>query len=69
MPLKLPTLRISTMRKISRLNVHHALHSSGLEPQDVHLYVTLPLSQFYTALGETNDVKHPTEKRQPDEAG
>lgn len=41
--------------EISRLNVHHALHSSGLEPQDVHLYVTLPLSQFYTALGETND--------------
>ena len=41
--------------EISRLNVHHALHSSGLMPQDVHLYVTLPLSQFYTALGETNN--------------
>lgn len=41
--------------EISRLNVHHALHSSGLNPQDVHLYVTLPLSQFYTALGETNN--------------
>ncbi|EAW5259698.1 TPA_asm: stbA family protein, partial [Salmonella enterica subsp. enterica serovar Typhimurium] len=40
--------------EISRLNVHHALHASGLVPQDVHLFVTLPLSQFYTALGETN---------------
>ncbi|MBK4246923.1 stbA family protein, partial [Enterobacter hormaechei] len=37
--------------EISRLNVHHALHASGLVPQDVHLFVTLPLSQFYTALG------------------
>ncbi|MBL5885674.1 stbA family protein [Lelliottia amnigena] len=41
--------------EISRLNVHHALHSSGITPQDVHLYVTLPLSQFYTSLGETNN--------------
>ncbi len=38
--------------EISRLNVHHALHASGLVPQDVHLFVTLPLSQFYTALGK-----------------
>lgn len=40
--------------EISRLNVHHALHSSGIKPQNVHLFVTLPLSQFYTTLGETN---------------
>ncbi|EIC1586306.1 stbA family protein [Escherichia coli] len=41
--------------EISRLNVHHALHASGITPQEVHVYVTLPLSQFYTSLGETND--------------
>lgn len=41
--------------EISRLNVHHALHASGLKPQDVHINVTLPLSQFYTSLGETNN--------------
>ncbi|NTZ40896.1 stbA family protein [Enterobacter sp. JMULE2] len=41
--------------EISRLNVHHALHYSGIKPQDVHLFVTLPLSQFYTSLGETNN--------------
>ncbi|WP_284150533.1 plasmid segregation protein ParM domain-containing protein [Escherichia coli] len=33
-----------------------------------HLYVTLPLSQFYTALGETNN-ENIQRKRQPDEAG
>lgn len=38
--------------EISRLNVHHA---SVITPQEVHVYVTLPLSQFYTSLGETND--------------
>ncbi|MGE4843520.1 MULTISPECIES: plasmid segregation protein ParM domain-containing protein [Buttiauxella] len=40
--------------EISRLNVHHALHSSGIEPQAVHLHVTLPLSQFYNSMGELN---------------
>jgi plasmid segregation protein ParM len=43
------------------------LHS-GLEPQDVHLYVTLPLSQFYTALVKPM-TKTSNGKRQPDEAG
>jgi len=36
------------------LNVHQALHSSGLQPQAVNLNVSLPLSQFYTSTGERN---------------
>ena len=39
---------------ISRLNVHHAMHASGITPQRVHVHVTLPLSQFYNSFGEKN---------------
>src|SRR5471032_973554 len=38
------------------LAVHHALLTSGLEPQAVSLTVTLPISEFYTADCQQNDV-------------
>lgn len=38
------------------LAVHHALLNSGLEPQPVSLTVTLPISEFYTADCQQNDV-------------
>jgi len=38
------------------LAVHHALLTSGLEPQPVSLTVTLPISEFYTADCQQNDV-------------
>ncbi|WP_216078797.1 plasmid segregation protein ParM domain-containing protein, partial [Shigella sonnei] len=31
------------------LAVHHALLNSGIEPQEIDLTVTLPISEFYTA--------------------
>lgn len=39
---------------LSLLNVHHALHMTGLEPCDVHVFATLPLSQFYLPTGVRN---------------
>lgn len=38
------------------LAVHHALLTSGLEPQPVSLTVTLPISEFYTTDCQQNDV-------------
>ncbi|QMV54148.1 plasmid segregation protein ParM domain-containing protein [Ewingella americana] len=38
------------------LAVHHAFLTSGLEPQPVSLTVTLPISEFYTADCQQNDV-------------
>lgn len=38
------------------LAVHHALLTSGLEPQPVSLTVTLPISEFYTSDCQQNDV-------------
>lgn len=38
------------------LAIHHALLSSGLEPQDVDLVVTLPISEFYTADCQKNEL-------------
>lgn len=38
------------------LAVHHALLTSELEPQPVSLTVTLPISEFYTADCQQNDV-------------
>jgi len=38
------------------LAVHHALLTCGLEPQPVSLTVTLPISEFYTADCQQNDV-------------
>lgn len=38
------------------LAVHHALLTSGLDPQPVSLTVTLPISEFYTADCQQNDV-------------
>lgn len=32
---------------INLIGVHHALLNSGLEPQEIELYVTLPISEFY----------------------
>lgn len=32
----------------NRLAVHHALLQTGLEPQDVELWVTLPVSEYFT---------------------
>ena len=34
------------------LAIHHALLTSGLEPQDVEIVVTLPLAEFYDADGQ-----------------
>lgn len=39
---------------LSLLNVHHALHMTGLNPCDVHVFATLPLSQFYLPTGDRN---------------
>lgn len=33
----------------NRLSVHHALLQTGLEPQDVELWVTLPVSEYFTS--------------------
>lgn len=33
----------------NRLAVHHALLQTGLEPQDVELWVTLPVSEYFTS--------------------
>ncbi|HHR5849397.1 TPA: plasmid segregation protein ParM domain-containing protein [Providencia alcalifaciens] len=38
------------------LAIHHALLSSGLEPQDIELVVTLPISEFYTADCQKNEL-------------
>lgn len=38
------------------LAIHHALLSSELEPQDVDLVVTLPISEFYTADCQKNEL-------------
>ncbi|WP_272689490.1 plasmid segregation protein ParM domain-containing protein [Providencia sp. PROV033] len=38
------------------LAIHHALLSCGLEPQDVDLVVTLPISEFYTADCQKNEL-------------
>ncbi|WP_272537148.1 plasmid segregation protein ParM domain-containing protein [Providencia sp. PROV206] len=38
------------------LAIHHALLSSELEPQDVELVVTLPISEFYTADCQKNEL-------------
>ncbi|MEY0604556.1 plasmid segregation protein ParM domain-containing protein, partial [Providencia huaxiensis] len=38
------------------LAIHHALLSSGLEPQDIKLVVTLPISEFYTADCQKNEL-------------
>ncbi|WP_017345798.1 plasmid segregation protein ParM domain-containing protein [Pantoea sp. A4] len=42
---------------LNLLAVHHALHTSGLEPQPVRLTVTLPLSEYYDADLQRDDVK------------
>lgn len=41
---------------INVLAVHHALLKSGLKPQTVSLTVTLPISEFYTADCQKNEV-------------
>lgn len=38
------------------LAIHHALLNSGLEPQDIDLVVTLPISEFYTADCQKNEL-------------
>ena len=40
---------------LNLLGVHHALLNSGLEPQDVSLTVTLPLSEYYDQDCQKND--------------
>lgn len=38
------------------LAVHHALLNSGLEPQEISLTVTLPISEYYTADCQKNEL-------------
>lgn len=40
---------------VSRVAIHHALLTSGLEPQDVELTVTLPVAMFFTSDAQLND--------------
>lgn len=42
---------------LNLLAVHHALQTSGIEPQPVSLTVTLPLSEYYDADLQRDDVK------------
>lgn len=39
---------------LNTLAIHHALHSSGIEPQDVEVVVTLPVSEFFDADSQFN---------------
>lgn len=46
----LPTTHVSFQYSdLNVLSVHHALHESGLEPQEVDIVVTLPLSEYYNS--------------------
>lgn len=40
---------------VSRVAIHHALLTSGLEPQDVELTVTLPVAMFFTSDAQLNE--------------
>ena len=40
------------------LAVHHALLNSGIEPQEIDLTVTLPISEFYTADCQKNTLNN-----------
>lgn len=47
-PDALPTNNIDWQYSpLNSIAVHHALLTSGLEPQDVEIVVTLPLTEFY----------------------
>lgn len=47
-PDSLPTNNVIWQYSVENtLAIHHALHTSGLEPQRVQVTVTLPLSEFY----------------------
>lgn len=41
---------------INVLAIHHALLNSGLEPQDISLTVTLPISEYYTKDCQRNEL-------------
>ncbi len=51
----LPTTHVSFQYSdLNVLAVHHALHESGLEPQEVDIVVTLPLSEYYNSENARN---------------
>ncbi|CAM3827690.1 hypothetical protein BS639_24015 [Rouxiella silvae] len=41
---------------VNVIAIHHALHTSGIEPQPVEIVVTLPLSEYYDADMQANRV-------------
>lgn len=41
---------------VNVLAIHHALLNSGLEPQDISLTVTLPISEYYTKDCQRNEL-------------
>jgi plasmid segregation protein ParM len=46
----LPTTHVSFQYSdLNVLAVHHAMHESGIEPQEVDIVVTLPLSEYYNS--------------------
>lgn len=51
----LPTTHVSFQYSdLNVLAVHHALHESKLEPQEVDIVVTLPLSEYYNSENARN---------------
>ncbi len=46
------------------LAIHHALLTSGLQPQDVELTVTLPVTEFFDNDNQPNEERIERKKRQ-----
>ncbi|HGJ5865572.1 MAG TPA: plasmid segregation protein ParM domain-containing protein [Arsenophonus nasoniae] len=53
----LKTTNINYQYRIENLlSIQHALQLSGVEPQEIELYVTLPISEFYTKKATKNEI-------------